>query len=71
MEFGRPLKRQYLEERWDSHVGQKTPSFLSFWIESLHLHCKGGKDEETERKEWTAWCGWDEKRSREDSYGSQ
>ena len=48
---------QYLEERWDRHVGQKTLSFPSFWIESLHLHCKGGEDEETERKEWTAWCG--------------
>ena len=47
----RTLKRQYLEERWDSHVGHKTLSFPSFWIESLHLHCKGGEDEETKRKE--------------------
>ena len=62
------LTRQYPEERWDSHVRQK---FQNFWIESLHLHCKGGGDEETERKEWTAWCGLDEKRSREDSYESQ
>ena len=48
-EFGRPLKRQYLKERWDSHVGQKILSFPSFWIESLHLHCKGGEDELRER----------------------
>ena len=55
--LGRPLKRQYLAEWWDSHVGQKTLSLPNFWIESFHPHCKGGEDKETERKEWTAWCG--------------
>ena len=48
---------QYLEERWDSHVGQKTLLFPSFWIESLHHHCKGGEDEETERKESNGLLG--------------
>ena len=46
-----------VEERWDSHVGQKTLLFRSFWIESLHLHCKGGEDEETERKESNGLLG--------------
>ena len=35
----------------------KNSLISNFWVESLHLHCKGGEDKETERKEWTAWCG--------------
>ena len=48
------LRKGSIQKRGGIATLDKKLSFPSFWIESLHLHCKGGEDEETERKEWTA-----------------
>ena len=42
-EFGRPLKRKYLEERWDGHVGQKTLSFPTFGLKVFIFTAKAAK----------------------------
>ncbi len=70
-EFGRPLTRQCLKEKWDSRVEQRNLSFPNFWYGSPHLHCIGGKDVGTERRGSTFWCGWDGKIIIEDNCGSQ
>ncbi len=60
-----------LEEKWDSRVGQRNLSFPNVCYESPHLHCIGVKDEGTERRGSTFWCGWDGKMNIEDNCGSQ